>query len=369
MSETVAWRVTTRAIMLIITLALLFALVAQLLELLIMLLLAIILAAAMSPIADRVADVARLRRWRWRPPRGLIVLLIYLTVALMLGLLLAAGLKLVVPELVDLVSQLPRLLGQVQSRLDSLVAQWPILGGLASAISVERIVALVRGAAGQIIQIISSLGGLVFNGFMVLLMALYLTVDGRAMRDYLLVFTPPSRREQNRRVTSAIGQRLGSWVRGQALLCLCIGVLTWIALVLIGLPYAALLAIIAGLLEVIPNLGPVLAAVPIVLVGLLDSPATALIALVACCLIQALENNLIVPRIMGGAVEIHPLVVVFVLLAGGSLLGITGAILSVPVAGALAVIVDEIRTALLERQDQQDEIPLAPRPAGLHDVA
>jgi predicted PurR-regulated permease PerM len=112
---------------------------------------------------------------------------------------------------------------------------------------------------------------------------------------------------------------------------------------LIGLPYAAALALIAAVGELVPNLGPIIAAIPLVAVGFISSPTQGLLALAAAVLIQQLENNLIVPRVMSQAVDLHPVVVMLAILSGNELLGIPGALLAVPVTASLSVILEEIQ--------------------------
>jgi predicted PurR-regulated permease PerM len=130
--------------------------------------------------------------------------------------------------------------------------------------------------------------------------------------------------------------------------------MTWLCATLLGLPYAAALALIAGVGELVPNLGPIIAAIPLIMVGLLVSPTHGLLALVLAVLIQQLENNLIVPRVMSKAVDLHPVVVMVAILSGNELLGVPGALLAVPVVASLSVVVDEIQHERLARH------PVAP---------
>jgi len=183
-----------------------------------------------------------------------------------------------------------------------------------------------------------------------LFLALYLVIDGERIRRYMVEFLPSGRQSQALEITARIGLRLGAWARGEALLAAIIGGMTWIGAMVIGLPYAAALALIAGIGEVVPTIGPIVAAIPLIAVGLLSSPTQGLLALGLAILVQQLENNLIVPRVMGHAVELHPVVVMLAILAGGELLGIPGALLAVPVVAALSVVVDEFQRERLARR-------------------
>lgn len=125
--------------------------------------------------------------------------------------------------------------------------------------------------------------------------------------------------------------QLGNWVRGQFALMLIIAGITFLVLTILGVPYALPLAVLAGLLEILPNLGPTIAAVPAIIVAfLLVSPSMAGIVLIAYVVIQQLENNLIVPRIMKAAVNVEPLLSILLILAGASLAGVMGALLAIP---------------------------------------
>ena len=136
---------------------------------------------------------------------------------------------------------------------------------------------------------------------------------------------------------------MGAWARGEMVLGAIVGGATWVGALVIGLPYAGALALIAAIGELVPNLGPIIAGIILVTVGFLTSPTQGLLALGLAILIQQLENNLIVPRVMSQAVDLHPVVVMVAILAGNELLGIPGALLAVPVVASLSVVVTEIQ--------------------------
>ena len=150
--------------------------------------------------------------------------------------------------------------------------------------------------------------------------------------------------------------RLGGWVSGQILLCVIIGSISWVGLTLIGVPYAVVLALIAGIMEAVPNIGPIIAAVPAVIIAALYSPWQALLVAILYIVIQQLENYIIVPRVMSRAVELHPLAVLLALMVGGELMGVLGAVLAVPVTAAISVIVDEIRAERIAPSVDPDDV-------------
>lgn len=356
MTEAAAWRVAYRTVLFVLSILFLVWLVVQLRSVVVQVLLAIILSAGMAPLVDRVLRAAADWRWRWRPPRALIVLLLYL---LLVGAIVLLGTLTLPPlfrEIEALVIRLPTYLEHLQSWLEPLVAAYPLLAELTTpdglAQQLQRFSSQLTTLLSQALVVVRFAFGLVsgvFNTVFLLVLALYMTSDSHRILNYLVAFLPYDRQSQASRVSAHIGARLGGWVRGQLLLSAIIGALTWLGLTVLGLPYALLLAVIAAIGEVIPMIGPIISAVPAVLIAFIYSPLQGLLTLGLYLLIQQLENHLIVPKVMERAVALHPLAVLLALLAGGQLMGITGAILSVPIAAAVSVVVDEIRRERLKQ--------------------
>lgn len=354
MTESAAWRVASRTVLFTLAVLLGLWLLGQLTSVLVRVVLAIILAAGMKPLVDRLTASELQRQGWWTPPRGLVVLVVYLVTIMLVSTAGGLILQVVVVEVQNLVNGIPvyapRLVALVNDLLDlipggrDMVADFDIGGQLSG------IVSQVFGVVGQAVfvfrQVLGLLSGLL-DVLMILLLALYLTTDGPRIGRYLRTFLPPDRHAQASRITSRIFVRLGGWVSGQILLCVIIGLVSWVGLTLIGVPYAVVLALIAGILEAVPNVGPIIAAVPAVLVALLYSPWQALLVAILYILIQQLENYILVPRVMSRAVELHPLAVLLALMVGGELMGVLGAVLAVPVTAAISVVVDEIRSERL----------------------
>lgn len=139
-----------------------------------------------------------------------------------------------------------------------------------------------------------------------------------------------------------IERGLGSWVRGELVLMFSIGILSYIGLVLLGVPYALSLAVLAGLLEIIAILGPIIATIPAVLAALLVSPILAVAVIALYFIIQQLENNIIVPNVMRKAVGVNPLITIIALMIGVKLAGILGAVLAVPAVVLIRILVTDI---------------------------
>ncbi|MFL5777804.1 MAG: AI-2E family transporter [Chloroflexota bacterium] len=181
-------------------------------------------------------------------------------------------------------------------------------------------------------------------------------VEHAQLQRYLLSFVPVERRAGARDTWNEIEGRLGMWVRGQLILMGAIGISTAIAYTLLGVPAALLLALIAAVAEAIPIVGPLLGAVPAVLMALTVSPQLALVVLGVYVVLQFLEGNVLVPIVMRNTVGISPLLVLISLLIGGAVGGLAGALLAVPVAATLEIV-------LARFQDR--EVPVAQDPAAV----
>jgi predicted PurR-regulated permease PerM len=352
MSEAAAWRVLGRGIMLVAAIVLLVSLVRELQSVIVQFLLALLLAAAATPIVDALTSRERVRGWR--PGRGLAATVVFFGAVLLLILGGAAIAATVAPDLDGLAQSLPGYVRALEAAIGDLAARNPELStGLQGALpSLQDLLGAVVGIAqaSRLVSVATSVFTGVLYVLFSLVLALYLTIDGDRVRRYMTQFLPFERHEQALVVSERIGARLGAWARGEALLGAIIGGLTWVGAVLLGLPYAGALALIAAVGELIPNLGPIIAAIPLVLAGLLISPTHAVLALLLAILIQQLENNLIVPRVMSHAVDLHPVAVMLAILSGAELLGIAGALLAVPVLASLSVILDEVQRERLARQ-------------------
>jgi predicted PurR-regulated permease PerM len=353
-SESVAWRVVSRAILFTIAVLIGLWLLTQIGSVIVRLVLAVILAAGMKPLVDRLTSNALRRQGWWTPPRGLVVLVVYVVTIVLVAVAGGLILQVVVVEVTNLVNGVPvyapRIVAWVNDIIDVVPGGRDMLAGfdLGGQLSglVERMFSVFAQAVYVLQYVLSLVSGLL-DFLMILLLALYITTDGPNIGRYLLAFLPEDRHGQASRVTSRIFERLGGWVSGQLTLCVIIGFMAWLGLTVIGVPYAVVLGLVAGIFEALPTIGPIISAIPAILVAALYSPFQALLVLILYIVIQQLENYVVVPRVMSRAVELHPLAVLLALLIGAELMGVLGAVLAVPVTAAISVIVDEIRTERL----------------------
>jgi len=179
----------------------------------------------------------------------------------------------------------------------------------------------------------------------VLVMAFYLSVERGGFRTLLRNIAPESYQPYLTRLLTRIQHKMGGWLRGQFLLSLIIFVMVYVGLLILGVPYALVFAIIAGIFEIIPFLGPILGALLPVLFSFTISPTRALMVVALFFVVQQLENHLIVPKVMSISTGLNPVVVLLVILVGMQLGGILGALLAVPIATTVAVFLEDFFAA------------------------
>lgn len=180
-------------------------------------------------------------------------------------------------------------------------------------------------------------GGIVAT-FTVIVLSFYLLLDITRIRLSIAKLATLKYEKRTLLILDTIEEKLGGWLRGQLVLCISIGIISYLFLTIIQLPFALPLAIIAALFEAIPTLGPILSAIPAVIVALTVSPALAITVAFGYFAIQFLENHILVPNIMQKAVGLHPIVVILSVLIGGKVLGIMGAFLSIPFVCLLVIL-------------------------------
>ena len=163
------------------------------------------------------------------------------------------------------------------------------------------------------------------------------------LQRFLLSFIRPERRGGTREAWNDVELRLGNWVRGQLTLMGTLAVMTGIAYSVLGLPAALLLALIAGLAEAVPIVGPALGVGPAVLVALAVKPEVLPLVVIAYVVIQLVESNILVPIVMRNAIGVSPLLIILSLLAGAALGGLAGALVAVPVMAGLEAILERLQ--------------------------
>lgn len=191
--------------------------------------------------------------------------------------------------------------------------------------------------SGNLVLIIFSVFGNILTIIFLLVITFYLMLERENLENkFAALFV--GKEDKIKRSIVQIEEKLGAWLRGQIFLSFIIGSLTYLGLLLLGIPYALPLAVLAGILEVVPVIGPIISAIPAVLITLTISPILSLGVAAMYFVIQQLENNLIVPQVMKRAVGLNPLMVILAIAIGSRLLGIAGALLAVPMTVVIQII-------------------------------
>ncbi len=237
-----------------------------------------------------------------------------------------------------------------------------------------RVSTFLTSKIGIVLQTPLILAGVLSNAFLLLLIVFFWLMASQELAIFVLSFAPAKRRPAVREVLDELSVKIGGYLRGVLINMLVIGLLSGIGVALLGVPYALLLGVVASLTEAIPILGPVLAGSAAVLVALLAfGPGKALQVALLYVAIQQIEGNTLVPFVMNRVVAINPLLIVVALVIGSALLGVPGAILSVPGAAVVQVfivrvIAPALRATLVhgrERENLSDTGPTTPNPRGV----
>ena len=218
----------------------------------------------------------------------------------------------------------------------------------------------MMASAGQALSYLRSAGSVFFLAVVILLLTFYWTLHGPRSIHSLLLLVSNHPRENLRELISAMETKVVFYIAGQGLLCLVIGIMAFAAYTLIGLPNTLVLALIAGVLEAIPMVGPLLGAIPAAVIALSISPTKLIWVVIATIIIQQLENSLLVPRVMRKAVGVNPFVSLLAIFAFSSLFGIAGTFMAIPMAAIIQLILERFvfdQTALdAEVSDGRDYI-------------
>lgn len=293
---------------------------------------AIILANALEPVADSLAR---------RMPRTYAIAAIYVA---LFALIVVAG-ALVVPSISDQAAEVGRNLPSLIERGQGLVARWgPLAGG-------------VSGSAGQsvlgggwIASVPLAIVSSALEVVVVVFLSLYWLLALPTLRAFVLSLAPSDRADELRSVLREVGQTMGGYVRGVLIEALLIGTIVFIGMQVIGVEYPLVLAVLSAVGEFVPYVGPIVAAIPAVLLALLDSPSQALVVIAFYVVLQIVEGYVLFSLVVGSQSEIPPLLIIVGLLAGGAVGGVLGALVAIPLAGALRVVVLRLVAPAIRRR-------------------
>jgi predicted PurR-regulated permease PerM len=279
---------------------------------------------------------------RRRIPRPLSILAVYV---LIIGGIVLAGL-LVAPTVAD---EADRFREEAPSQLRELKFDWQTSGNAflkgPGVNVIDRILDEIDKPSSPsdevTVGIVTGVGGGVVGLITVLVMAFYYLTEKALLRRIVINQVRPSSRERVERVWDQVEAQVGRWLRGQLTLCLIIGSLSFVGYGLLDVRFWPLLGLWAGITEIIPIVGPWLGGIPAVAIAASQSWDKAFMVAIFVVMLQFLENSILVPRVMRGAVGLTPLTVFVAILAGTQYLGVIGALLAIPIAAAIQVVVSE----------------------------
>ena len=267
-----------------------------------------------------------------RVPNTISVVLVFFTTLILFGVLIAPLVPFLSSQIQQLFKSFPQYLNQAASAFGIELSVKEVTQLISPQQLGQNAFALAGGVVGGFVAVITSVA-----------ISFYLLLDYDKIKNNIASLFPKKNYQKITEIIEQVNKKLGAWLQGQILLSLSIGLITWIALTVIGMPFALPLAVIAGMLEIIPSVGPIIYAIPAIIVALTISPNLAIIVVLSYILIQFAENHLLVPRIMQRAVGLNPVVVIVGVVVGSTLLGIPGALLSVPFISLLTLIIKDLQ--------------------------
>lgn len=340
-SKKIVVEINTRTIVKVFAVVAAILLLLYLRAVLLMFIVAFIMMAALRPAVDWLV--------RHKTPRAVAVFVVFLVVFVFFGSILYLVSPPVIEQLDVFIKNFPEIVKSV------LVGLGDKISFLSEALAPESIDSFFNdfgsSVAGRPENLISNawntietaMGfvGTLLSIIMGISLSVYLVIERNRMLNTLLLLFSTENREHVKEVFYKVESKVGAWLRGQIVLCLIIGIVTWLILTILGVKYAVALGVLAGLLEIIPVVGPILAAIPLIITGFSMSAWQGVAVFIAAIAIQQLENAFLVPVVMRRAVGLNPVVTLLALLIGSKLFDVVGAIVAVPVAGIMTVLVDE----------------------------
>jgi predicted PurR-regulated permease PerM len=323
--------------------------------------LAITVASAIAPLAEKLE--------RFRIPRFITVLLVYGSVVSFYALVFCCLYAPLKEQSQLLATQLPHFSDRVKD-------SWShVLGFLGDNVNMlpeihatdfrEPALSLAR----KTLDITAGVMGLAVNAVLVLFLAAYFVIEAKRVWENLILWVPPAHRKKIGGLILPVGARMGGYVRGQMLVSTAVACFFGIGFYLIGLKYSLVLGLLAGILNLVPYVGSLFATVIALFVASTQSVTIFLLTMGVFAVEQFVESNFIVPHLLGKQVDMHPLLVMFAILIGGSLGGAIGALVAVPLTGALLLIASEFYFKPLNGLDKEPAAPGAtPTPPPVADA-
>lgn len=327
--------ITTGTIFKVVSVIILFYLLYLIRDIALVLFVALILSSAFDPWVDYMQ--------RRKIPRGIGILIIYAGVMAILAFTIYLLVPPIAKEISSFSDNFPHYLDKITQSY-SAIRNYSIKHGLTSQLQTAfgSASANIQSAATNFFSGVYNFVGGIFTLVLITVIVFYMTVEEEAIKKLVWTLAPAKKRYYVMSLINRMQKKINSWLKAQIVLSLAIFCLTYVGLWFLPIEYKLVLALIAGITELVPYIGPLIGAVPAVFLALTVSPGLALAVAILYYVIQQVENNLLVPKVMQKTVGLNPIVSIAVLLIGFNLGGVLGAMLSMPVATALSVFVGDV---------------------------
>jgi predicted PurR-regulated permease PerM len=304
-------------------------------DILVLLFVAIVLVSAIEPFINYLQ--------KKKIPRSLGVLLIYFALFLLIGCLIYFLIPSIQEQFYDFSKNSSEYIKKIRSPFQVIenIFQTTNTGSIGDGFMAN----FEKGLSNFSSSLFSTTFG-IFSGFIsliaILSLTFYMSVKEDGFEKFLRMVIPGRYQGYAISLMKRIKLKIGKWMQGQIILMFLIFALDFLGLTLLEIPYALVLAIFAGIMEIIPYAGPIISAVPGVILGFMISPWVGMLTLLMYILVQQFENHIIIPQVMKKAVGLNPIVVILSLFIGAKLAGVLGAILAIPVATAISVFIGDL---------------------------
>ena len=314
---------------------------------------------------------------RWKVPRGLAILILYIVAIALITLLVVLVFPFLRDQFTNLVQEFPVVLMSLANDLlvflnnsqfneyfekinfDYNKLLTDFTGSFIETVK-DTLTSVASGVASGITGLVSTITGIVLSLVIVPFITFYLLYEGEKMPRFILRLFPPRMRLRMGEVLHDMDKQISSYIQGQILVSFCIGVMMTIGFLIIKMPYALLLGFLAMITSVVPYLGPAIAATPAAIIAIVNSPWLLVKLIIVWTIVQLIEGKFISPQIMGKSLSIHPITIIFVLLTSGSLFGVAGVVLGLPGYALIKVLITHTYRIFKERYNrfQTDETNL-----------
>ncbi|MEB3101997.1 AI-2E family transporter [Ferviditalea candida] len=284
-------------------------------------------------------------------PRTVAVLLIYAVFITSVTVIMLNLIPMFMKQLKELNEHMPQLTMKAQNWYDGINRNKLLPDSIREGInrSLINMENQISRSVSKFVNEIGSTLNMLFVAFIIPFLAFYMLKDYQLIEKTALAVVPQAHRKKTIRLLIDIDTALGNYIRGQLLVCLIVGILSYIGYRLIGMPYPLLLASLVAIFNIIPYLGPFFGAAPAILMASTISMKMVLMVVIVNMVVQILEGNVVSPQVVGRTLHMHPLMIIFALLVGGELAGVIGLILAVPLFAVMKVILQHVYRFYIER--------------------